>query len=58
MKNEMESKACNLIVMPTFFQALDRKQHSSAQKEKLFRFSSHSSSFLTVYLLFKCRFVA
>ena len=31
---------------------------SSAPKYKLFRFSSHFSLFLTVKLLFKCRFVA
>ena len=33
------------------------KQHSSTKKDKLFRFSSHSSSFFTVYPLFECRLV-
>ena len=34
------------------------KRHNSTQRDKLFRFSSHFPSFFTVYLLFKCRFVA
>ena len=38
--------------------ALDKKTTAQPKKDKVFRFSYHFSSFLTVQLLFKCRFVA
>ena len=34
------------------------KQHSSTETDTVLSFSHHCSSFFTVYLLFKCRFVA
>ena len=40
------------------FASLSHSLPSSIKKDKLFQFSFHFSSFVTVYLLFKCRFVA
>ena len=55
------SHLLHVIVMPTIFQALNKRQKLNQNKIR-FSFSflslSHFLSFLTVYLLFKCRFAA
>ena len=46
------TRHCHVNILPT------STEHKKRQKDKLFHFSYHFSLFLTISLLFKCRFVA
>ena len=56
VKNDEKLKKTYLVLMPTIFPSTEEAVKTQPKQDKSFPLIF--SSFLTVYLLFKCRFVA